>query len=128
MDVKTSEFWHSRLHHLLEKEVNDQRKEVLVNGQAPNSVTFSFPKNATLDFVLHGFPGIPKRVVGPRLSSEHVRHALDAERPSLVLEDFEGVPESRPEDHPLDVDSESIDLEKLIIEAFQCYRPASVAI
>ena len=128
MDVKTSEFWHSSLHHSLKKEVNDQRKEVLINGQAPNSVSFSFPENAPLDFVLHSFPGVPKRVVGPRLSSEHVRHALDAERPSLVLEDFEGVPESRPEDHTLDVDSESIDLEKLIIEAFQRYRPASVAI
>ena len=128
MDVKTSEFWHSSLHHLSEKEVNDQRKEVLVNGQAPNSVAFSFPENAPLDFVLHSFPGIPKRVVGPRLSSEHVRHALDAERPSLVLEDFAGVPESRPENHPLDVDSDSVDLEKLIIEVFQCYRPAAVAI
>ena len=128
MDVKTSEFWHSSLQHLLEKEINDQRNEVLVNGQAPNSVAFSFPENAPLDLVLHRFPGMPKRVVGPRLSNEEVRHALDAERPSLVLEDFEGVPESRPEDHPLDVDSESIDSEKLIIEAFQCCRPASVAI
>jgi len=52
---------------------------------------------------------------------------VDAERPSLVLEDFEGVPENRPEDHPLDVDGESVDLEKFIIEAFQCYRPAQVA-
>jgi len=114
--------------YLLEKEINDQRKKVLVNGQAPNPVSFSFPKNATLSFFLHGFPGIPKRVVGPKLSCEHVRHTLDAERPSLVLEDFEGVPESRPEDHTLDVDSESIDPEKLIIKAFQQYRPASVAI
>ena len=52
----------------------------------------------------------------------------DAERPSLGLKDFEGMPESRPENHPLDVDSDSVDLEKLIIEAFQCYRPAPVAI
>ena len=51
-----------------------------------------------------------------------------AERPSLGLENFEGVRERRPEDHPLDVDSESVDLEKLIIPAFQCYRPAPVAI
>jgi hypothetical protein len=114
--------------YLLEKEINDQRKKVLVNGQAPDPVSFAFPKNATLSCFLHGFPGIPKRVVDPRLSSEHVRHTLDAERPSLVLEDFEGVPESRPEDHTLDVDSESIDPEKLIIKAFQQYRPASVAI
>ena len=128
MDVKTSEFWHSSLHHSFKKEVNDQGTTALVNGQAPNSVAFSFPENAPLDFVLHSFPGIPKRVVGPRLSSEQVRHALDAERPSLVLEDFEGVPESRPEDHPLDVDSESVVLEKLIIPAFQCYRSAPMAI
>ena len=53
---------------------------------------------------------------------------VDAERPSLVLEDVEGVPESRPEDHPFDVDGESIDLEKFIIEEFQCYRPATVAV
>ena len=51
-----------------------------------------------------------------------------AERPSLGLENFEGVRERRPEDHPLDVDSESVDLEKLIIPAFQCYRPAPMAI
>jgi len=114
--------------YLLEKEINDQRKKVLVNGQAPNSVAFSFPENAPLDLVLHRFPGMPKRVVGPKLSCEHVRHTLDAERPSLVLEDFEGVPESRPEDHTLDVDSEFIDPEKLIIKAFQQYRPASMAI
>ena len=61
-------------------------------------------------------------------SSEKFRHVVDAERPSLVLEDFEGMPENRPEDHPLDVDSESVDLEKLIIPAFQCYRPAPMAI
>ena len=115
-------------HRLLEKKVNDQRQEVLVNGQTPNSVAFPFPENAPSDFLLHSFPCIPKEVVGPGRSSEEVRHVVDAERPSLVLEDFEGVPESRPEDHPLDVDSESVDLEKLIIEAFQCYRPAPVAI
>jgi hypothetical protein len=114
-------------HRLLEKEVNDQRQEVLVNGQAPNSVAFSFPENAPSDFLLHSFPCIPKGVVGPGRSSEEVRHVVDAERPSLVLEDVEGVPESRPEDHPLDVDGESVDLEKFIIEAFQCYRPAPVA-
>ena len=115
-------------HRLLKKKVNDQRQEVLINGQTPNSVAFSFPENAPLDFVLHSFPGIPKRVVGPRLSSEQVRHALDAERPSLVLEDFEGVPENRPEDHPLDVDGESAGLEEVTIKAFQCCRSAPVAI
>ena len=52
----------------------------------------------------------------------------DAERPSFGLKDFEGMPESRPENHPLDVDGDSVDLEKLIIEVFQCNRPAAVAI
>ena len=52
---------------------------------------------------------------------------VDAERPSLVLEDVERVSKSRPQDHPFDVDGESSDLEKFIIEEFQCYRPATVA-
>ena len=61
-------------------------------------------------------------------SSEKFRHVVDAERPSLVLEDFEGMPENRPEDHPLDLDGESVNLEKFIIEAFQCFRSTTVAI
>ena len=52
----------------------------------------------------------------------------DAERPSLVLEDVEGVPKNKPENHPFDVDGESIDLEEFIIEEFQCYRPTTVAV
>ena len=51
-----------------------------------------------------------------------------AKRPSFGPKDFEGMSESRPENHPLDVDSDSVDFEKLIIEVFQCYRPAAVAI
>ena len=53
---------------------------------------------------------------------------VDAERPSLVLEDVEGVPKNKPENHPFDVDGESIDLEKFIMEEFQCYRPTTVAV
>ena len=76
---------------------------------------------------MHSFPCIPKEVVNPSRSSEKVRHVEDAERPSLVLEDFDGVSESSPKDHPFDIDGESADLEEFIIKAFQCYRPATVA-
>jgi len=77
---------------------------------------------------LHSFPCIPKEVVGPSRSPEQVRHVKDAERPSLVPEDVEGVPKNKPENHPFDVDSESIDLEKFTIDKFQCYRPTTVAV
>ena len=52
----------------------------------------------------------------------------DAERASLGLENLEGVRERKPEDQPLDVHSESVDREKLIVQALQCYRPAPMAI
>jgi len=91
-------------------------------------VAFPFPENTPSDFLLHSFPCIPKEVVGPSRSSEKVRHVEDAERPSLVLEDVEGMPKNKPENHPFHVDGESIDLEKFIIEEFQCYRPTTVAV
>ena len=70
----------------------------------------------------------PKNVVGPGRSSEKIRHVVNAERSSLVLEDYDGVTENIPEDHPFDIGGESINLKKFIIKAFQRCRPTAVAL
>ena len=53
---------------------------------------------------------------------------VNAERSSLVLEDYDRVMENIPEDHPFDIGGESINLKKFIIKAFQCCRPTAVAL
>ena len=53
---------------------------------------------------------------------------VNAERSSLVLEDYDRVSENIPEDDPFDIGGKSINLKKLIIEPFQRCRPTAVAV
>ena len=61
-------------------------------------------------------------------SSEKIRHVMNAELAGLVLENCDRVSENVPEDDPFDIGGKSINLKKLIIEAFQRCRPTAVAV
>ena len=53
---------------------------------------------------------------------------MNAEIAGLVLENSDRVSENVPEDDPFDIGGKSINLKKLIIEAFQRCRPTAVAV
>ena len=53
---------------------------------------------------------------------------MNAKLAGLVLENCDRVSENVPEDGPFDIGGKSINLKKLIIEAFQRCRPTAVAV